>query len=170
MRKDPMPLRLAIGLLVVGIILGSIFSFGMQFWNDDVTRESCTLIETQFISYSEIRQPKRPMEIKEIAIDCANGKRYYIDGASINTELTNALSALSEQEEIVLLIHPNSNTIVEFSSKNDKILMFDDTIDKLGHEATAFLFLGIFMYFCSVVGLYYMLLHIIRKRKAKMGH
>ncbi len=63
MRKDPMPLGLAIGLLIVGILLGSVFTFGMQYWNAEVTRESCIFIETQFISYDEIRQPKRPMEI-----------------------------------------------------------------------------------------------------------
>ncbi|MBE6960443.1 MAG: hypothetical protein E7448_06970 [Ruminococcaceae bacterium] len=170
MRKDPMPLGLAVGVLIVGMLLGSIFTFGMQFWNEKVTRESCTLIETQFVSYKEIRQPKRPMEIKEIAIDCSNGERYFIDGVSINTDLRNALSALSEFEEIVLLLHPNSNTIVEFSNENDYILIFDDTISKLRNEATGFLLLGIFMYFCSLVGLHYTVLNIVRKRKAKMRH
>lgn len=167
MRKDPMPIGLAIGLLVIGILLGSVFSFGMQYWNAEVTRESCTFIETRFLSYDEIRQPKRPMEIKEIAIECTNGERYFIDGASINTELRNDLSTLSAQERITLLIHPNSNTIVELSNERGNLLMFEDTINKLDGEATGFLFLGIFMYFCSLVGLYYTVSHIICKRKAK---
>ena len=63
MRKDPMPFGLAIGLLVVGILLGSVFTFGMQYWNAEVTRESCIFVETQFVSYDEIRRPTRPMEI-----------------------------------------------------------------------------------------------------------
>ncbi len=166
MRKDPMPLSLAIGLLVIGIFLGSVFTFGMQYWNAEVTQESCTLVETQFVSYEEIRQPKRPMTIKEIAIDCDNGDRYFIDGVSVNTELRNALSALSKQENISLLIHPNSNTIVGFSTENSNILVFDETISKLGREATGFLFLGFVMYLCSFLGLYYIVLHIIKKRKA----
>ena len=160
MRKDPMPLGLAIGLLIVGILLGSVFTFGMQYWNAEVTRESCIFVETQFISYDEIRQPKRPVKIKEIAIDCANDERYFIDGVSINTELRNALSALSEQEKIRLLIHPNSNIIVEFSTEDGNILAFNETISKLGGEATGFLFLGFFMYFCSLVGLYYVIWHV----------
>jgi predicted negative regulator of RcsB-dependent stress response len=46
MKKDPMPFWMAIALLVVGILLGSVFSFGMQYWNKEVTREECVKIQT----------------------------------------------------------------------------------------------------------------------------
>ena len=164
MKRDPMPLGLAIFLLIAGLFLGSVFTFGMQYWNSEVTREDCTLIDTQFVSYKEIRQPKSPMEIKEIAVDCVNNERYFIDGVSINSDLRNSLSELSMHQKICILIHPNSNTIVEFSTENGTILTFNETIHKLGGEATGFLFLGLFMYFCSLVGLYYTAFHIIKKR------
>lgn len=164
MKRDPMPLGLAIFLLIAGLFLGSVFTFGMQYWNSEVTREDCTLIDTQFVSYKEIRQPIRPMEIKEIAVDCVNNERYFIDGVSINSDLRNSLSELSKHQKIYILIHPNSNTIVEFSTENGTILTFNETIHKLGGEATGFLFLGLFMYFCSLVGLYYTAFHIIKKR------
>ena len=165
MKRDPMPFGLAIFLLIAGLLLGSVFTFGMQYWNAEVTREECTLIDTEFVSYTEMRKPKRPMQIKEISIDCANGERYFIDGVSINSDLRNSLSELSGHQNIRLLIHPNSNKIVEFSTKNGTILTFDETIRKLSGEATGFLFLGLFMYFCSLVGLYYVAFHIIKKRK-----
>ena len=164
MKRDPMPLGLAIFLLIAGLFLGSVFTFGMQYWNSEVTREDCTLIDTEFVSYKEIRRPKRPMEIKEIAVDCVNNERYFIDGVSINSDLRNSLSELSNHQKICILIHPNSNTIVEFSTENGTILTFNETIHKLGGEATGFLFLGLFMYFCSLVGLYYTAFHIIKKR------
>ena len=154
MMRDPMPLGFAVFLLIAGLFLGSVFTFGMQYWNSEVAREECTLIDTQFVTYKEIRQQKRPMKIKEIAVDCANDERYFIDGVSINSDLRISLSELSQLQEIHLLIHPNSNTI----------LTFDETIRKLGGEATGFLFLGLFMYFCSLVGLYYTVFHIIKKR------
>ena len=164
MKRDPMPLGLAIFLLIAGLFLGSVFTFGMQYWNSEVTREDCTLIDTQFVSYKEIRQPIRPMEIKEIAVDCVNNERYFIDGVSINSDLRNSLSELSKHQKICILIHPNSNTIVEFSTENGTILTFNETIHKLGGEATGFLFLGLFMYVCSLIGLYYTAFHIIKKR------
>ncbi len=166
MKSPPMPLGLAVFLLVSGLFLGSVFTFGMQYWNSVVTREACTLVETQFASYDEIRRPKRPMEIKKIAIDCVNDKRYFIDGVSINPALRNALRELSNQEDITLLIHPHSNTVVELSNEDGVLLKFDDTIKKLKNEALGFLFLGIFMFICSFVGLYYTVLDITLVRKA----
>ncbi len=165
MRKKPISLGSAIVLLVVGILLGSVFTFGMQYWNTETTRESCTLVETQFVSYKEIRRLQRISIIREIAIDCANKERYFIDGAAVTSELRGALAALPKQENISILIHPNSNNIVEFSTEDGNILVFDETIGKLGEEATAFLFLGFLMYFCSLVGLYYIILHLVLRKK-----
>lgn len=164
MKRKPMPLRLAIFLLIAGLLLGSVFTFGMQYWNSEITREECALIDTQFVSYKEIRQPKHPLKIKEIAVDCVNDERYFVDGVSINSDLRNSLSELSNQQRIRLLIHPNSKTIVEFSTENGTILTFNETIRKLGGESEGFLFLGIFMYFCSIVGLYYTVFHIMKRR------
>lgn len=165
MKRRPMSLGSAMFLLIAGFLLGSVFTFGMQYWNSEVSREECTLIDTQFISCKVIRQPKHPTEIKEFAIDCANGERYFIDGVSVNADLRNALSGLSEQQQIRLLIHPHSNTIVEFSTESSTILEFDETIRKLRVEATEFLFLGLFMYLCSLAGLYNILFRILKKRR-----
>lgn len=167
MSNDSMPFGVALALVIVGMFLGSIFSFGMQHWNKKVAQKDCIRIETQFWEYEDIRQSKRPATIKEIAIDCANGKRYFIDGVSINSELREKVSKLAFNEDITLFIHPNSNTIVELSTNSDTILPFTETIDKLGEEATGFLFLGLFMYFCSLVGLYYVVLHGAQKWKRK---
>jgi len=161
-KSNPMPIKLAFVMLTIGILLGNVFNFGMQFWNKKITRESCTIVETHFVSYDEIWHSKPTINIVEISIDCTDGNRYFIDGVSITDELQNELSLLQENESITLLIHPNSNTIVEFICGQNVILSFDDTVEKLDVEADGFLFLGLFMYFCALVGLYYILYHIIR--------
>ena len=166
-RPEPMPFNLAIVMLLIGILLGSVFSLGMQYWNAKTTREACTVVKTQFLSYDEIWHAKPTISIVEIAVDCADGNRYFIDGISINDELREKLSLLSENESITLLIHPNSNTIVDFSSSHGSLLVFDETINDLDCEATGFLFLGFFMYFCALVGLYYAVFHIVRKKTHK---
>ena len=147
---------MAIVLLTVGIFLGSVFSFGMQYWNKEVTREECVKIQTQFLGYKE---DLRRGHIQQIIIDCTNGDRYVIDGVSINSKLQDYISKISPNEDITLLIHPNSDTIVEFSTNFNTLLIFSETIDKLCGEATGFLFLGSSMYFCSLVGLYYVVWH-----------
>ena len=160
-KTDPMPFNFAILLLLIGILLGSIFTFGMQHWNAKVTREACTVVQTQFLSCDEIGL----RYVKEIAIDCADGNRYFIDGTFVDDELRNKLSLISENEGITLCIHPNNNTIVEFLSSHGSLLTFEEAINGLDGEAAGFLFLGIFMYFCGLVGLYYVVFHLIRRKK-----
>jgi hypothetical protein len=166
-KTEPMPLHMAIVMLLIGVLLGSIFTFGMQYWNAKTTRESCIVVKTQFVSYDEIWHTKPTISIVEIAIDCADGNRYFIDGVSIDDELRNKLSSISKGENITLLIHPNSDTIVDFSSSHGSLLTFDETINDLDGEATVFLFLGLFTYFCALVGLYYIVFHLVRKKKQK---
>ena len=154
-----MPLSLAIPLLILGLILGSIFTFGMQYWNQSVNKADCPLIETQLLSYHDIRN-RKTRSIKEIRIDCINEERYFIDGVSINTALTDALSELQAYDPITIRLHPNSNTIVEMIADGTTLISFDETIEKLGDEATGFLFIGIFSYSLALMGLYYIIFHI----------
>lgn len=158
--KDPMPLGLAVFLLIVGVLLGSVFTFGIQHWNAEVTPGDCVTVETQFLDYSVVRKSKKSMQIAEIHIDCANQERYFIDGACVNTKLRSVLADLSTGENIKLQIHPNSSTIVAFSTETSVLLEFEDTIGKLRGEATGFLVLGIFTYLCAVLGLYHIVLNI----------
>ena len=154
-----MPLSLAIPLLILGLILGSIFTFGMQYWNKYVDKADCPLIETQFFSYHNIRN-RKTRSIKEIRIDCMDGERYFIDGVSINTALTDALSDLQAYEVITIRLHPNSNTIVEMTANGTALIEFDETIEKLEGEATGFFFIGIFCYILALMGLYYIIYHV----------
>ena len=100
-------------LLVVGLLLGTVFTFGMQYWSETVTREECLYIETQFLDYKEIKQRSR---INQIAIDCADGERYFIDQVSINTRLREYLAELEKNDNITMLIHPNGGNIIDLRS------------------------------------------------------
>lgn len=149
-------------LLVAGIIMGCIFTFGVQYWNREVTKESCTTVKTQFLDYHII---KNRSGIREIAIDCSDSNRYFIDGVLISDEVKNDLSQLQYNDEIILLLHPNSASVVEFSIRNATLINFDEAIDNLGNEATAFLYLGVFMYLGALLGLIYTVLNIVKIRK-----
>ena len=166
-KKSSPSMQQAIFFLVVGLLLGTVFTFGMSHWNEEIPRESCKYIETEFLDYHERHPLGKPSHIKEIMIDCSNGERYFIDGVSINKELRNAVGNLSEGERIRLLIHPNSDTILELSCNKGLVLEFKDTIKKLGQEKNGFAILGGFMYFLAVVGLYYIVTPKIFKKKKR---
>ena len=166
MIKKSMPIRTAIVLFIISLFLGSIFTFGMHYWNKDVEREECIEVTTGFISYKCIKSNRRPTDVKEIRIDCENNS-YFIDGVSVTASLLDKISMLDKHSEIKLLIHPNSNTILEFSTGSDQIILFDDTIEKLGKEKIGFLFLGLFMYFSAGVFLFNILPRITRRKKKR---
>ena len=120
MKIHPMPLGSAIFIFIIGICLGNVFTFGASHWNAEVEKDECCVIETEFISYDVQYESKE--RIREIIIKCSNNERYYIDGTCASESVQNYLQALSEGEDITLLIHPNSNTILEFSSNKYTIL------------------------------------------------
>ena len=162
MKKHNIPLGAAIFLLIAGLFMGTVFTFGMQYWNAEVSREECVQVDTQILDYKIKKMTSRGSVSEVIQIECANGEWYDLDSVSTNAALKNALAALSDDEDVTLLIHPNSSRmVVGISTANDIVLDFDETIEKLGKEATGFMYIGIFMYFCGIYGFY----HIIRRNK-----
>ena len=153
-KKSRLSTQQAIFFLIVGLLLGTVFTFVNAYASADVPKEACRRIETEFSDYKKIYN-KRSFHVKEIGIDCSDGERYFIDSVSIGQELLYEVEMLSEGEPITLLIHPNSNKILEFSTKNRSILEFEDTMEKLGKEKIAFIVLGSFFYFLAFVGLYH---------------
>ena len=163
-KDDTITLSQSLLLLVLGLLMGTVFTFGVQYWNEDVIKDECAYIETQFLDYKEIKQRLR---INKIAIDCADGERYFIDRVSVDTELREALAELEKGDNIAMLIHPNSGVIVELTRDEAELLNFDETAEKLGKDAKTFSFLGLFMYLVSFLGLICTVLNISKNIKTK---
>lgn len=161
-KKALLSFHSSIFLLIFGILLGTVFTFGMQHWNAPVDRSSCLPIETQWESFDEIHSLKHPSHIKQIAVDCSNGQRYFIDGACIDAHLIESLVQIQPNDEITILRHPNSNTILQLATDDQILMDFDSSIQQLAEESNAFRILGIFMYFGAFVGLLHLLHRIFR--------
>lgn len=154
----------AIFLLLAGLFLGTIFTFGMRYWHAPVSREDCTQVNTEFVSF---RERTRRGSIQLIYIDCANGQRYELDGACISQPVLEGVENLQPQEPITLLIHPNSDTILELSDESGTLMAFDDAAQRVAGDTLLFMVLGILMYAAALGGLY----ALIRQwRKKKRTH
>lgn len=168
MRKRlSMSLFEAIFLLIAGAFLGTVFTFGMQHWDQSVSREECRAVESGFVSHKEDRRLKRPTKVQQIILYCEDGENYTVDGVSVSDELLGSIRALEPGEKLQLLIHPNSDTIVELTVRGRTLLEFDTTIGKLGDEKTGFLILGIGLYACAFAGLCGCVCHGYRYYKSK---
>ena len=154
----------AIFLLLAGLFLGTIFAFGMRYWHAPVSREDCTQVNTELVSY---RERTRRGSIQLIYIDCANGQRYELDGACISQPVLDGVENLQPQEPITLLIHPNSDTIMEFSSESGTLMEFDDVAQRVAGDTLLFTVLGILMYAAALGGLYNLIRQWRRQRNRK---
>ena len=53
----------AIALVVLGLLLGTVFTFGEYYWNQPVTREEAVLVEAVFSGYKEPEEHKTKLRI-----------------------------------------------------------------------------------------------------------
>ena len=151
----------ALTILVLGLILGTVFIFGIQHWNEKVSREDCTIVESLFLSYNQ-RWRVKGNRIKEISVDCSNDERYFIGEVLITEELNQKLSELHSGDRICLLIHPNSSKIMELSAGETTLISFEDSSKLMQGEKTGFLILGALCYVFALVCGYYSVRYGIR--------
>ena len=157
--KSPMAKGEAWFLLIAGFIMGTVFTFGMQYWSAPVTKEESIHATAIYESYATQREQGR---VKEIIIRFKDHEQLYIDGACINDRLLNSIDSLVPGTELSMIVHPNSNTILELHADNQVLLEFQNTSEKLTGEATGFMGLGLFCYVLSACGLISLL---FRKRR-----
>ena len=157
----------AVMLLVVGLILGSIFVFGSQYWGEPIQREDATEVSAIYEAY-EINPGKiRKHHIKQIEITLTDHSSVYIDGACVSEDVKDGIKALPEGAKLDMLVHPNSDTVWELKHGDKTILSFEESQKDIKNENVGFIILGIFMYFCAAIGLSSLLMRGIRARKRK---
>ena len=166
-KKQEISLGTAVMLLVVGLILGSIFVFGSQYWGEPIQREDATEVSAIYQAY-EINPGKiRKHHIKQIEITLADHSSVYIDGACVSEDVKDGIKALPKGAKLDMLVHPNSDTVWELKHGDKTILSFEESQKDIKNENIGFIILGIFMYFCAAIGLSSLLMRGIRTRKRK---
>ena len=154
-RSADIPKLAAWFLVVAGILLGTVFSFGMHYWESSVSKEDAIFVEATFSSCERIY---RRGHLKEIKISFQNSEPLFIDGACCSQSVQDKLGMLKPGAILQLYVHPHSSTLLEIKSDNNSILLFEESIKKLSSEVSVFLLLGIFMYACAVYGIIKLLL------------
>lgn len=147
----------AVFLIIAGILLGTVFTVGMHFWNGRVTRENAISVSAAF---SSCTATYRNGHMQEIVVRFADDKQLTIDGVCLSDEVVSKVESLQSGTILNLYIHPNSDTILEMVDGGEVILAFDEAVDQLSAEASGFMVLGIFMYICAAAGV----MKLVRKK------
>ncbi len=157
----------AIFTLVAGMILGSVFTFGMQHWNAEIKREDAIRVEATYEKHT-IRSKISKRRNSGAVVYFTDNAPLSIDDACINDDLREALERLTKGTKAIMLVHPNSDTILDMRVGGMTVLDFADTQDKLTFEQNVFFLLGIFMYLCAAYAVYSLLRRCIRFHKKRI--
>ena len=160
--RKKMTLEQAILFLVIGLILGTVFTFGQQYWKNPIDRKDAISVEAEYSYHT--RKLLRP-DSHAVSIHCSDGEIYSIDAHTVTNDILDYLDTLETGTKLNMLIHPNSDTILSLEVNGERILDFDEVIDDLKSANIGFLSLGIFMYLFAVYGAVRLIVIAIRKYK-----
>ena len=139
-------------IVVIGMILGTVFTFGMRYWNSSVTKDKAIFTEAEFSSY-EIIYGRRHSTVKEVKLFFNDREPLFIDGACCNQEVFDKLDTVISGTELQMYLHPNCGELLDIQNNGISILQFDDAVDAVSSEASAFFILGVFMYLFAAAAL-----------------
>ena len=124
--RKKMTLGQAILFLVVGAILGTVFTFGQQYWKAPIEREEAITVESGYSYHTQ--RLVRP-DSHAVNIYCTDGEIYSIDAHCVTYDILDYLDTLQKGTKLDMLIHPNSDTILSLDVNGENILDFDEVID-----------------------------------------
>lgn len=134
-----------IGIFVIGILLGNVFVFGELHWNATVSREECISKVANYESY-DIDYNSKSVSISQMILHFTDYEQQTFDGVSVTDELVDTIENLPIDSKVSMLIHPNSDTILEMTISGEKLIEFDDTMSKIVRERNGFVVLGSILY------------------------
>lgn len=135
----------AVFVMVVGLLLGTVFTFGMNYWNAPVTREEAvpvTAVYDYCIGSFEVGE--------QIILRFEDHEQLTIDGCCSTKALREQIKALEPGDEISALVHPNADTILELTVGGEVLMEFDASVEELAGEKIGFRYLGVFLYAMAI--------------------
>ena len=166
-RKENVPTSVAIFFLVVGLLLGTVFTFGMQYWGAPIEREEAVAVSAEYMDYRVSYSKGGISEIKLLFFD---REAMFIDGACADDGVLEGVKALQPGARVEMLVHPNSGTVWELRQEERTVLLFENSQEYIKRETIGFTVMGIAVYALAAVGLLALIQNGIAKGKSKKKH
>lgn len=164
-RREKCPVAIAIMLIVVGVIMGTIFVFGTKYWGKEIQRKDAVAVSAEYESYKlNYGFMRKRRELNQIVLNFNGYNTLYIDGACASEEVLEEIKTLSKGAKLDMLVHPNSDTVWELKHHGNTILSFENAKKNITMENKGFIFLGMFMYFCALYGFVSLLMRWVEAR------
>ena len=148
-------------LLIIGLLLGTVFTFGMGYWNAVISQEDAIPVTAAYerydIRYGSGRSSAARRSINEVDLLFSDHEELSIDGSCINDELLAALNTLRSGTLLDMLVHPNGDAVLSIHTGDNPLLTFEDAMKHLSFERWGFFAIGLFCYIGAGIGAYYLI-------------
>ncbi len=135
-------------ILVTGLLLGTVFVLGISYWYAPVSREECIVVNATYKSFDDCYR----QHTHEIQLSFFDYEQQIIFDDSINTEgLLDVLEQTPSKSKVDMLLHPNSEIVIELTINDIKVFDFESITKQLENEKTFFIIFGCVLYLASVV-------------------
>ena len=148
---DLPPKSFSIFLLIFGMVIGTVFTFGNLYWNNTVSREDALHVTAHFASY---KVHTRRGNSQDVIIRFSDHKQLDIDTYCTTDEVIDMIDSLESGTELEMYVHSNSDTILEMRTGDKYILRFNDSMGRLKGGKIGYLFIGGFSYLVFLYGLF----------------
>ena len=145
--------------IITGLIVGTVFTFGMQYWNSPITKNEAMYTEAVFSSYEEVYKNG---SVNELIIHFENYDDLSIHNTCCSQQVIDGIRSLKQGDKLKIYYHPKSGNIMELLCNGKAILQFEDASQRLSRNRQGFTALGIFMYAAAVFGV----VILIKERKS----
>jgi hypothetical protein len=151
-------------IMIIGLLMGTVFIFGMNYWESPVKRSDAISISATFRSYQADWVEK---STSDITIYFSDTDQMTIDGTCVTDELLNQLDRIESGTVLQVVKHPNSDTILEIVKGGEIIVDFDVTQKNLREEVMAFTIMGAVFYTFSFFAAVVLILRYLKKIRNK---
>ncbi len=147
--REPIENKAAWCVFIGGIIVGTVFCFGMPYWQGNVDINETIAVRGYFDGY-EVHYSSHE-NIENIRVRLTNQESYKIDGSCANDSLLENLKKINPGTQIDILLHPRGNYVMQLSTDNMELLSFETSRKLMTGEAKGFVYLGAFMYVMAAI-------------------
>ena len=148
-------------IIIVGTVLGTVFTFGMQYWNAAVSPDEalslCAAYTGYDVDYSMSSTGASRRSIAQVFLHFADHDRLTIDGSCVNQVLLDRLDSLFEGTVLDMRIHPSGSSVLSIEAQGKTILAFEDSQRHLSFEKWGFFALGMIVYVWVGIAGYYLI-------------
>lgn len=149
-------------LLIFGLLMGTVFTFGMSYWNATVEPEDAIAVSATYdgyeIHYGRGKRSSHRNNINTVDLLFTDYEQLTIDSSCINAGLLDRVYSLQKGDTLDMLVHPNGgDTLLSVTATGESILAYDDAMKMLSVERWGFFAIGLFCYLGAGVGAYYLI-------------